>query len=248
MSAKLGASTSEIQQIGAVAKLTGGDFGQMALQLERMQLGLAKSQSASSPARAALAALGIEAEHFRSLPIPQQLETLAEAFARFADGPAKTAAAMALLGRAGADMIPYLDRGKEGIRDLADEASAAGGVLSAQMVAALAKTREDLSLLGVPSAARRHDSWRSSTSLSTGRSRGLHSSSPPLTRPQSPAASGSSRTNQSTSPSPPPISPSRQRTPCRVWARPSSWSQRASRSFRPISRRSTRPTSTKPGA
>ena len=46
-------------------------------------------------------------------------------------------------------MIPYLDRGKEGIRDLADEASAAGGVLSAQMVAALAKTREDLSLLGV---------------------------------------------------------------------------------------------------
>ena len=96
MSAKLGASTSEIQQIGAVAKLTGGDFGQMALQLERMQLGLAKSQSASSPARAALAALGIEAEHFRSLPIPQQLETLAEAFARFADGPAKTAAAMAL--------------------------------------------------------------------------------------------------------------------------------------------------------
>ena len=121
----------------------------MALQLERMQLGLAKSQSALSPARAALAALGIEAEHFRSLPIPQQLETLAEAFARFADGPAKTAAAMALLGRAGADMIPYLDRGKEGIRDLADEASAAGGVLSAQMVAALAKTREDLSLLGV---------------------------------------------------------------------------------------------------
>ncbi len=149
MSAKLGASISEVQQIGAVAKLTGGDFDQMALQLERMQLGLAKSQSAASPARAALHALGIEAETFRQLQIPQQIETLAEAFSRFADGPNKTAEAMALLGRAGADMIPYLDQGKEGVRELADEARAAGGVLSSQMVAALAKTREDLNLLGV---------------------------------------------------------------------------------------------------
>ena len=128
--AKLGASVGEVQQIGAIAKITGGDFDQMALQLERMQLGLAKAEKATSPARAALHALGIEAQQFRELPIPEQLDTLAEAFSRFADGPTKTAAAMALLGRAGADMIPYLDRGRQGLEELKKAAEEVGVVMS----------------------------------------------------------------------------------------------------------------------
>ena len=141
-SAKLGASTTEVQQIGAVAKLTGSDFDQMALQLERMQLQLAKSEKASSPARAALHALGIEAQAFRELPIPEQLESLAEAFSRFADGPTKTAAAMALLGRAGAEMIPYLDRGRAGLDELKKAAEDTGVILSDKDVKALAETAE----------------------------------------------------------------------------------------------------------
>ena len=139
--AKLGASVGEVQQIGAIAKITGGDFDQMALQLERMQLGLAKAEKATSPARAALHALGIEAQQFRELPIPEQLDTLAEAFSRFADGPTKTAAAMALLGRAGADMIPYLDRGRQGLEELKKAAEDVGVVMSGQNVKALAETR-----------------------------------------------------------------------------------------------------------
>jgi hypothetical protein len=39
--AKLGVSTDDVQQIGAIAKLTGSDFDRMSLQLERMQLQLA---------------------------------------------------------------------------------------------------------------------------------------------------------------------------------------------------------------
>ena len=92
LSAQLGASTTDVQQIGAVATLTGTSFDEMARQLERMQSRLA---SASGPAQAALKALGIEAAAFRHEAIPQQLETLADAFSRFADGPTKTAAAMA---------------------------------------------------------------------------------------------------------------------------------------------------------
>ena len=141
-SAKLGASVGDIQRIGAVARLTGSDFDQMSLQLERLQLSLAKSEKASSPARAALAALGIEAQKFRDLPIPEQLDALAEAFAKFADGPTKTAAAMALLGRAGAEMIPYLDRGRSGLEELKKAAEETGVILSNQDVKALAEAAE----------------------------------------------------------------------------------------------------------
>ena len=142
LSAILGASTNEIQQIQSVAKLTGTDFDQMAHQLERLQLGLAKSESAAAPARAALAALGIEADKFRQLPIPEQLDALAAAFSRFADGPNKTAAAVALLGKAGADMIPYLDRGRAAINEMEEAAEKAGAVLSQNTVEALAATKE----------------------------------------------------------------------------------------------------------
>jgi hypothetical protein len=142
MAAKLGASTTEVQKIGAIATLTGTDLDRMAMSLERMELGLAKSESAASPARAALAALGIEADKFRSLLIPAQIDELAEAFSRFADGPNKTAAAMALLGRSGADMIPALDRGREGLAELNKTAQDTAVIMSDQDVKALTETQE----------------------------------------------------------------------------------------------------------
>lgn len=149
LSAQLGASTGDVQEIGAVSLLTGTSFDGMVRQLERLQLRLAHTASASNPATQALKALGLSAEEFRKQPISQQLDTLAEAFSKFADGPQKTAAAMALLGRAGAEMIPFLDRGKDGLRELGDAAEQSGVIMSSQTVAAFAKTREDLNLLGL---------------------------------------------------------------------------------------------------
>ena len=55
--------------------------------------------------------LGINLAEFRSASIAGQVDLMAEAFSRFADGSGKTAAAMALLGKTGADMIPFLDKG-----------------------------------------------------------------------------------------------------------------------------------------
>ena len=149
MSAKLGVSKSEIQSLASVAKLAGADFDSMALQLEKLQLNLAKTSSATSPAAAALKALGIDLAEFRSSSIPAQLDTMAEAFSRFADGPTKTAAAMALLGKSGADMIPFLDKGKEGLDELNSVAQRTGVIMSGETVEAFARTREDLNELSL---------------------------------------------------------------------------------------------------
>jgi hypothetical protein len=147
--ASMGVSVGEVQQLSAIAKLTGTDFGEMQTQMERLQLSLAKTGSAASPAAAALKALGINLAEFRSLTPVAQLDAMAEAFARFADGPTKTAAAIALLGKAGADMIPFLDKGKEGLEELGQVADRTGVMMSVGMIEAFSRTREDLSALSL---------------------------------------------------------------------------------------------------
>jgi hypothetical protein len=149
MAAKLGVSAEQVQAIGAIAKLTGGDVDQMASQLEKLQLSLAKTGSKASPVAAALKVLGINLAEFRSASITGQVDQMAEAFSRFADGSGKTAAAMALLGKTGADMIPFLDKGKEGLEELRKAAEATGVIMSEQTVAAFSRTREDLNLLSI---------------------------------------------------------------------------------------------------
>ena len=149
MSAKLGVTKTQVQELSGVAKMAGTDFDGMATQLEKLQLSLAKTASATSPAAAALKALGIDLAEFKTLSIPGQLNEMAEAFSKFADGPTKTAAAMALLGKSGADMIPFLDKGKEGLEELNSVVQRTGVIMSDETVEAFSKTREDLNELSL---------------------------------------------------------------------------------------------------
>ena len=67
---------------------------------------------------------------------------MAEAFSRFADGPTKTAAAMALLGKTGADMIPILDKGKEGLDEFREVARRSGVEMAGETIEAFSHTQE----------------------------------------------------------------------------------------------------------
>jgi hypothetical protein len=133
--AKLGITGEQASELSGMAKLTGTDFDGLSHTMERFELGLSTTDKATSRVGVALHALGLSAREFIGVPMPQQLERLAEAFSHFADGPTKTAAAMALLGRAGAEMLPFLDRGKEGLEELYDILQRTGAVMSNEMVA-----------------------------------------------------------------------------------------------------------------
>lgn len=148
LSHQLGASTTEVQQLGAIASLTGTDFEGMVRGIERMDLRLRESASATNPARAALKALQIDVKTFIDLPAPQKLEELAGAVSRFADGAGKTSAVEAL-NRNLVDIIPALDRGKEGFAELEKTARAAGVIMSDQDVKALADAKEQSVALGL---------------------------------------------------------------------------------------------------
>ena len=140
--AKLGVSSEKVESLMGVAAMSGTNYDEMATQLEHLQLSLAKVGEKSTPAAEALRVLGLNAAQLRNLPIDEQMDRIAESFSKFADGPTKTAAAIALLGRAGADLIPVLDKGKDGLEELRGAAERAGAITPGDLVATMAKTSE----------------------------------------------------------------------------------------------------------
>ncbi|WP_447407521.1 hypothetical protein, partial [Clostridium perfringens] len=74
----------------------------------------------------------------------QLLNEVSERFAKLQDGPIKTAAAMALFGKAGADLIPLLNGGSASIKEMTDEAKALGLEISSTTGAAAEQFNDNL--------------------------------------------------------------------------------------------------------
>ena len=90
-----------------------------------------------------LKAMGISAEDAAGnmRPMSAILPDLAASFEAMPDGIEKTALATTLFGRSGVDLIPFLNRGKEGLADLAKEAEHLGLVLDSKTLDSLKKNR-----------------------------------------------------------------------------------------------------------
>lgn len=69
-----------------------------------------------------------------SANVERELMSLADAFQKMPDGPAKTAMAIDAFGRSGAEMIPILNRGSAAIRDMMQAADQAGLVIGQKTV------------------------------------------------------------------------------------------------------------------
>lgn len=80
--------------------------------------------------------------------VEAELMALADTFQQMPDGPQKTALAMQMFGRAGAEMIPILNEGSSAIRGMMDEAKAAGLTLSTETAAAATALAEQVDNLG----------------------------------------------------------------------------------------------------
>lgn len=77
------------------------------------------------------------------------LYDLSDVFAAMPDGPEKTALAMDFFGKKlGAELIPLLNQGSAGLREMGDEAERLGLVLSAEQAKAAAEFNDNLDRLG----------------------------------------------------------------------------------------------------
>lgn len=136
MSQRVGIGTETLSGLAHASDLAGLNLQGLDGALDRFNKTIAESARFGSDAAQAFNALGIAVAGRNTEAI---LLDVADRFAGFADGANKSALAMQLFGRAGADLLPLLNQGRAGIEASTEEARRFGIVISAEA----AKKAED---------------------------------------------------------------------------------------------------------
>ena len=129
-----GASVENLSKLQAVAKVSGVDMGVVEGAMVRLTKALAGADDESKGAAKALAAIGLSMQDLRQMDSADALTAVALALNKYEDGAGKTAAAIAILGRNGAQALPYL-------KDLA-EAGTVNATVTAQQAAEAEKLQK----------------------------------------------------------------------------------------------------------
>ena len=119
LSEKTGIAVSELSSLSNTAQLNGSSAEQLSSALVKLNKNIAEAASGGKEQAEAFKNLGINVKDANGniRPTTDILGDVAEAFSGAADGATKTQYAMALFGKAGADLIPFLNTGKEGIKE-----------------------------------------------------------------------------------------------------------------------------------
>lgn len=133
MSERTGASVENLSALVGVAKIGGHDLGTMEAGLQKLAKALHTTDDETKGAGKALAAIGLSMEDLSKLDTADAMLKVAQSLAEFENGSAKTAVAIALLGKSGAAMLPFLN-------DLAEKSSLVGKITTEQ--AAMAERYE----------------------------------------------------------------------------------------------------------
>lgn len=142
LSQQTGISMQNLQQWAYVTESAGLKATEAAKSLEAFEQAQNKAAHGNKQAEAAFNALGISMQQVKALSPHDALLAVADAFSKSQDGAAKAAIAQELFGASGEQLIPTLNQGAEGIRNLENEATHLGGVLSDDVNRRLAEMKE----------------------------------------------------------------------------------------------------------
>lgn len=128
---KLGITAEAVQELGYAAKKSDVDQGELEISLTHLARSLQEVHKGEGPASDAFKKLGLSAQDpaVKAGNLDGTLMKLADRFAAMPDGATKTALAMDLFGKSGAQLIPLLDSGSAGIKELREEATRLGIVI-----------------------------------------------------------------------------------------------------------------------
>lgn len=146
MAQQAGVSVEALSGLGYAAELSGMTTEGLTANLGRLSKGMADAAAGTGEAKKAFEALGISAKDASSAD--EVLMQIADRFAEMPDGAQKSALAMQLFGRAGLQMIPFLNAGSEGIGALRAEAERFGVVMNTETAKAAETFNDNLSRLG----------------------------------------------------------------------------------------------------
>lgn len=144
LSERTGIAIEDLSRLGYVAQMSGISADEMTGAINRLSQSMANGNSAFE-------AMGVSVRNADG-SLRSQVEVLgelADKFATYRDGTAKTALAMELFGKSGASLIPVLNGGSAGIAKLSKESDKLGNTISTELAESSAKLNDNLDKLAI---------------------------------------------------------------------------------------------------
>lgn len=123
---RTGLSTEAVSELGYAAELSGTDIGTVEIAIRKMQIAVTDAANGNKAAIETFDRLGVSVDQLRGLTPDQQLEILADRLAAISDPATRAALAQDLFGKSGTQLIPMLEEGSAGLRNMRKEAVALG--------------------------------------------------------------------------------------------------------------------------
>lgn len=140
-----GVTVESLSALSYAANLSGVSQDDLTASMVKLSKGMSDAKQGTGDALKAFEALGINVKELANADDAMPL--IAEQFEKFEDGAGKTALAVALFGKAGAQMIPLLNSGAEGLKQMADEAKKLHLVVSTETAKAAEQFNDSLTKL-----------------------------------------------------------------------------------------------------
>jgi hypothetical protein len=151
LSERTGIAIEDLSRLGYVAQMSGISAEEMTAAINRLSQGMALAAAGGGSASRVFDALGISVKNSDGT-LREQVEVLkdiADKFQTYEDGAAKSALAMQLFGKTGANLVPVLNAGSAGIKKLSDESDRLGNTISTELAESSAQLNDNLDRLRV---------------------------------------------------------------------------------------------------
>lgn len=143
LSQKVGITVERLSELKLGAELADVSLDALTIGLKEFNKSLAEARDPNSKAAGIFAALGVDPNESPDAA----LRKFADAMSKMEDGATKTAVATELMGKAGMNMIPWLNQGAAGMDKAAQSARNLGLVMSAEFAAQSEQFNDNLKLL-----------------------------------------------------------------------------------------------------
>lgn len=140
-----GVTVESLSALSYAANLAGVSQEDLTASMVKLSKGLSEAKQGTGDALKAFEALGINVKELANADDAMKL--IAEQFSEIEDGAGKTALAVALFGKAGAQMIPLLNSGADGLKQMADEAEKLHKTISTETAKAAEEFNDSLTRL-----------------------------------------------------------------------------------------------------
>lgn len=133
----IGVNVESLSRLKFAADQNDVEFQSLSTSLTRYQKNLSEANHGNKAAAAMFDSLGLSASALRGLKLEDQLGQIADRFKLITDPADRTRVAMELFGKSGAELIPLLQGGSEGLKEWANQADRLGITLTQSAAAGI---------------------------------------------------------------------------------------------------------------